>query len=301
LEAARVLSGYRFEHTLRFVTFAVEEQGLIGSYYYVSEAGSAGIDIGGAINLDMIGWDLDDNRVMEVHAGLRSDSQALGGAFLDANSIYNISLVPEFITSGATTSSDHARFWNGGYPAILVIEDFSDFNPNYHKTIDTLDQLDIPYATKFVQATVATMAELAEIIPPGLRVDHLGPAWGRPGETTTLTIQYGNAGSTPATGVVMTGTLAPAFAYLDDSSGLVVTQPVSDTLVWQIGALAPYTQGTFAITVSLAADAPPGAPLTSTVEITGSVSEDNPQDNQSVWTGLVPHVQHLPIVFKDGG
>ena len=85
LEAARVLSQYRFKHTLRFVTFAAEEQGLIGSYYYVAEARSAGTPIGGAINLDMIAWDSDDDDAMDIHAGTRSDSQALGAAFLNAN------------------------------------------------------------------------------------------------------------------------------------------------------------------------------------------------------------------------
>ncbi len=56
LEAARILSQYRFKHTLRFVTFAAEEQDLIGSCCYAAEARSAGTNIGGVINHDMVAF-----------------------------------------------------------------------------------------------------------------------------------------------------------------------------------------------------------------------------------------------------
>jgi uncharacterized repeat protein (TIGR01451 family) len=298
LEAARVLSHYRYRHTLRFVTFAGEEQGIYGSYYYVAEAHSAGTDIGGAINLDIVAWDSNDDDVMEIHAGTGDDSQDLGIAFLNANATYGISLVPEYITSGATTSSDHVRFWNRGYPAILAIEDFQDFTPYYHQTSDTLDKLDLPYATKFVQATVATLAELSEIIPPGVSVEHTGPDTVMAGTLATLSVQYANPGPDPATGIVITGTLSPGLSYVEDSSGLTVTQPVSGMIVWQVGDLASYTQSSFAVTASAQATLPAGALLTSTVDITGVTTWDDPADNRAIWTGLVPYVRYLPVVFK---
>jgi uncharacterized repeat protein (TIGR01451 family) len=300
LEAARVLGQYRYRHTLRFVTFSAEEQGLYGSYYYVAEARSAGTDIGGAVNLDMIAWDSDGDDVMEIHAGTRGDSQALGMAFLNANTIYSVSLVPETITFGATRASDHARFWNQGYPAILVIEDFQDFNPDYHQTSDTLDKLDLPYATKFVQATVATLAELAEIIPPGVNVEHTGPATAMTGTLTALTVEYANPGPNQTTGVVITDTLSPGLTYVEDNSGFAATQPDSDTVVWQVGDLAPYARGSFVVTATAEAALPVGTHLTSTVEITGLTSYDDPADNQATWTGFVPYVLHLPVVFKNG-
>jgi uncharacterized repeat protein (TIGR01451 family) len=300
LEAARVLTQHRYRHTLRFVTFAAEEQGLYGSYYYVVEARSAGTDIGGAINLDMIAWDSDENNIMEIHAGTQSDSQALGTAFLNANATYGLSLAPEYITNGATRASDHARFWSQGYPAILVIEDFQDFNPYYHKTSDTLDKLNLPYATKFVQATVATLAELAEILPPGVNVEHGGPAMVMPGRLTSLVIQYANPGPNPAAGVVITDTLGPGLTYVEDNSGYPVTQPGGGTIVWQIGDVAPYSRGSFVVTATVGAALPVGTHLTSTVEITGVTSYDDPADNRDTWTGFVPSVQHLPIVVKDG-
>jgi uncharacterized repeat protein (TIGR01451 family) len=300
LEAARVLSQYRFKHTLRFVTFSAEEQGLVGSYYYVAEAQTAGTPIGGAINLDMIAWDSDGDDAMDIHAGTRSDSQALGTAFLNANTTYGISLVPEFITMGATTASDHARFWNQGYPAILAIEDFDDFNLYYHSADDTLDTLDLSYATKFVRATVATLADLAEVLPPGVRVTHSGPSTVMAGRPLTLTIQYGNPSPNPATGVVITDILISGLSYVGDNSGFTVTQPASSTVAWQVGDVAPYSRSTFVVTASAEAALPLGTQVTSTVEITGVIAGDDPTDNQATWIGFVPYTQFLPVILKDG-
>ncbi len=300
LEAARVLSQYRFKHTLRFVTFSAEEQGLVGSYYYVAEAQAAGTPIGGAINLDMIAWDSGGGDAMDIHAGTRSDSQALGTAFLSANATYSISLVPEFITADATTASDHARFWNQGYPAILAIEDFGDFNPYYHRTSDTLDKLDLPYATKFVRATVAALADLAEVLPPGVRVTHSGPSTVIAGSPIALTIQYGNPSPNPATDVVITDTLGPGLSYTTDDSGFAPTQPISGTMVWQIGDVAPYSRSTFVVTVSTETALPAGTRLTSTVDITGTIAGDDPIDNRATWAHCVLCENFLPVIFKSG-
>ncbi len=299
LEAARVLSQYRYRHTLRFVTFSGEEQGLYGSYYYVAEARSAGTDIGGTINLDMIAWDSDGDNTMEIHAGTQGDSQALGTAFLNANTTYGVLLVPEYMTYGSTGASDHARFWSHGYPAILVIEDFQDFNPYYHQTSDTMDKLNLPYATKFVQTTVAALAELAEIMPPGVNVEHTGPSTVMTGTLTAPTVQYANPGPNPVTGVVITGTLSPGLTYVEDNSGFAVTRPSSDKLVWQVGYVAPYGRGSFVITSAVAAALPAGTLLSSTVEITGVTSWDDPRDNQATWTGFVPYVLRLPVVLRN--
>jgi uncharacterized repeat protein (TIGR01451 family) len=300
LEAARLLSRYRFRHTLRFVTFAAEEQGLIGSRDYAWQARMAGTPIGGVINLDMIAWDSNDDNLVEIHTGLLSDSQSLGVAFMDANATYAIGLVPKIIISEAGGRSDHASFWRQGYPAILVIEDHADFNPYYHRTSDTLDKLDLAYATRFVQATVATLAEVAEIIPPGVSVEHTGPEWLRPGQVTTFTLQYANPGPDLAAAVVITDTLSPELTYLADTSNLVVTQPNSDTVAWQVGELEPYTRASFVMTAALEIDVPAGAQLTSTVSISGTTAADDPADNQATWTGLVPYAYYLPAVYRDG-
>jgi hypothetical protein len=52
--AARILSHYQFEGTIRFIAFSGEEQWMVGSNAYVANAYNAGENIAAAINCDMI-------------------------------------------------------------------------------------------------------------------------------------------------------------------------------------------------------------------------------------------------------
>jgi hypothetical protein len=165
--AADILSQYDFDYTIRFVAFTGEEQGLIGSGYYAHDARNEGDNILGVLNLDMIAYDSDAYPILELHAGtIMPDSIAIANLFTDVVDTYDIGLVPQIITAGATDRSDHASFWDYGYDAILGIEDFwGDSNPNYHTTGDQLSVLNIPYFTEFVKASVGTVASMACLLP----------------------------------------------------------------------------------------------------------------------------------------
>jgi hypothetical protein len=168
LLAAAVLSSRQFEGTIRYVLFTGEEQGMRGSYYYVARAVADGDDILGALNFDMIAYDGNDDGEIQVHCGTAvTASETIGDLLIDTVSSYGLGLVPTKITSGSTGSSDHVRFWNAGYPAILGIEDtWSDFNPFYHSASDLLSNCNGPYAAAFTQAAVGTAARLAVLLPP---------------------------------------------------------------------------------------------------------------------------------------
>jgi hypothetical protein len=167
LEAARVLSRYSYSYTLRFVHFAGAEQGLLGSAHYAAQAAQRGDVIVGVINLDMIAYESvpPNDHIVEIHAGTNPASIALADVFMNQITKYGLLLRPEKVTSGATGRSDHASFWNQGYPAILGIEDFQDFNPYYHSTNDTLSRLQTQMMVEFTKACVATLAELAFVSP----------------------------------------------------------------------------------------------------------------------------------------
>jgi len=160
LTAARILGGCGFEHTVRYVLFTGEEQGLIGSYYYVADALAAGDSILGALNFDMIGYDSDDDRLMEVYSGTTESSNALGDLFVDTVAAYGLDLQPVYYRT-APSWSDQYRFWQAGYPAMVGIESFDDFNPNYHRATDILDNCDLDYMAEIVRAGVGTLARLA--------------------------------------------------------------------------------------------------------------------------------------------
>jgi hypothetical protein len=163
LEAARILSQYQFSHTLRFIHFAGEEQGMFGSVHYAAEAYQREDLIDGVINLDMIGYESvpPNDHIVEVHAGTNPASIALADALIDNAAEYSLHLAPQRITVGATSRSDHASFWNYGYAAILGIEDLQDFNPYYHSADDTLANMQTDMMVEYTKAAVATLAELA--------------------------------------------------------------------------------------------------------------------------------------------
>jgi Zn-dependent M28 family amino/carboxypeptidase len=167
LEAARILSQYKFKHTIRFVLFTGEEQGLVGSRAYAGKLASDGVQVLGVFNMDMIGYDGDSDGAFEVHAGTRDSSVRIAELLVQTLQRYEIKLAPEVLEVGATNRSDHASFWSRGYPAVLVIEDSEygatdDFNPYYHSTSDTLDKLDLSYAKRIAQVVIGAAAQLAE-------------------------------------------------------------------------------------------------------------------------------------------
>jgi predicted membrane-bound dolichyl-phosphate-mannose-protein mannosyltransferase len=59
-------------------------------------------------------------------------------------------------------------FWNYNFGAILLIEDGTDFNAYYHTINDKVQYFNMPYFLKMSKTalgTVATLAELIEIVP----------------------------------------------------------------------------------------------------------------------------------------
>ncbi|MFN2212448.1 MAG: M28 family peptidase [Anaerolineales bacterium] len=167
--AAKILNQYDFGCTLRFVNFGAEEYGLIGSKDYAQKAYCSGEDIQGVINLDMIAWNTPGSSPnMDLHA-LSSipGSNQLAITFQDVVSEYNLDLIPE-LADPVTTRSDHASFWRYEVPAILVSEDWEDFNPHYHTSDDDLESLqDIDYFTSMIKASLGTLAQEGCLVEGG--------------------------------------------------------------------------------------------------------------------------------------
>jgi hypothetical protein len=67
ISAAKIMSQYSFNHTIRFVTFSGEEQGLYGSKAYVEEAFENDDNIIAVINMDMMGYSKDVDDKVKVY------------------------------------------------------------------------------------------------------------------------------------------------------------------------------------------------------------------------------------------
>ena len=162
IEAARILSGYEFNHTLRFICFGGEEQGLYGSAHYASQASSAGDDILGVINLDMVLYAPPGDDILWVPYNTQSHGLALAMEAICDTYVPALNVNIEYGPS--MTYSDHASFWNNGYAALLAIEKEVYSNPYYHQTTDLLANYIeyFPFATNSIKGALATVAYLAE-------------------------------------------------------------------------------------------------------------------------------------------
>ncbi|MDY7076132.1 MAG: M28 family peptidase [Chloroflexota bacterium] len=174
LVAADLLADVDLVYTIRIVFFTGEEQGVWGSYYYARDVADAGEDILGVLNLDMIGWDAEGGPDIDLHShlpGVEDDSDRLADLFAAVVDVYGLDLEPQIVKDG-TRFSDHSRFWDQGYAAILAIEDYynadespaqpRDWNTNYHTANDRLSTLNLAYFREYARASLATFVHLAE-------------------------------------------------------------------------------------------------------------------------------------------
>jgi leucyl aminopeptidase len=175
LEAARVLKGRSFKRTIKLVFFSGEERGLHGSRAYAAAHADELVDAVGVINLDMFGYDADNDRCFELHVGTLPASDQLGSCLTDTIETYGLALSYDYLTQDAITASDHSSFWSADVGAVLVLENFitqdarlgcgeMDRNPNYHTEGDLPSEINLDTAFDIAQAAILTTATIAEPI-----------------------------------------------------------------------------------------------------------------------------------------
>jgi hypothetical protein len=165
LEAARVLSLYRFEETLVFIAFDREEQGLIGSAWYAQE--HRWDRIRGMISADCIGYHpYSPGDPAYSRVGVRY----YPGGIDMANGLQNALGLYAGLTgvlSQSSGGSDHVPFGSAGFTSVLVISD-AGCSPFYHMPSDSLDKLDdtdYDYGTQITRGLVGYLATEAGLAP----------------------------------------------------------------------------------------------------------------------------------------
>ncbi len=182
IEIARMLCPMRFQRTLQFVGFALEEYGYQGSRRFAHRARRGQRDILGVLDLEMVGFTSPRQR---LPAGIRARptgdfigvvgnrrSRVLVEAFVGAarRAVPSLPVESMVVTWNGylfpiVRLSDHASFWDVGMPAIMITDTAFLRNPHYHLPSDTLETLDLSFLARVVAATAATAAELARPIP----------------------------------------------------------------------------------------------------------------------------------------
>ena len=161
LIAAEIMSQYVFDHTIRFVTFSGEEQGLYGSYFYVEEANESNDNIVAVLNVDMIGFAETEDDASKIRVYEDEFSEWVTAFTTDVGEQYYDYIGLEVIPSGYSWGSDHYYFWEAGYNGIFYAE--YNFNDFYHSPADTIENMNIPYTVKCSKLIIATLAELSQL------------------------------------------------------------------------------------------------------------------------------------------
>lgn len=169
MELARVMSQYEWDKTIVFVTFAGEEQGLLGATLFAEKAAKEHMKIEAVLNNDIIGSDVAgngaiDNRRLNVFSEDPNDSTSrnLARYIKDIGERYvpgvKVDLV--FRADRFGRGGDHSALNMEGFAAVRFSTPEENF-ANQHTTTDTFANTSVPYTTRVVRVNGAVAASLA--------------------------------------------------------------------------------------------------------------------------------------------
>jgi Zn-dependent M28 family amino/carboxypeptidase len=184
LEAARALREHSCSREVRFIAFCLEEEQLLGSRGYVAHLREGGQALCGAIVLECVGYASREPGSQRVPPGIPIAVPSVGDFLAVVGNNASSSLlsafeqaanraVPALKTAALLVPgngemlrdcrrSDHAAFWDAGYPALMLTDTAEFRSPHYHRPTDRLDTLDPDFLTLVARAVVAGVAAIAE-------------------------------------------------------------------------------------------------------------------------------------------
>ena len=197
IEMACVMSKYKFNATLVFMTVAGEEQGLLGSTFFAKAARAKGLNIAGMITNDIIGSstgsdgkvvrdrvrlfaegiapmkEMSDDMLTLIRTGGENDSapRQLGRFIKDAAERYLPKFKVDLIyrRDRYLRGGDHFAFLDAGYAAVRMTEPNEDFR-HQHQNVredngvkygDLPEYVDFAYTADVARANAAALAALA--------------------------------------------------------------------------------------------------------------------------------------------
>ena len=200
LEAARVLTKYRFPGSIVYAALSGEEQGLFGGRFVAAEAKKNGWRIEAVLNNDMIGNIAGLNGVVDnttarvfsegtriVETADEAKQRRFEGGEMDSPSrnlaryidrmagyVPNLDVMMVYRLDRFGRGGHHRPFNEAGYPGVRVMET----NENYdrqHQDLrtengrvygDTIDGVDFAYAAKLTALNAVSLAGMAWAPPP---------------------------------------------------------------------------------------------------------------------------------------
>lgn len=207
IEAARVLSKYKFPATIVYAVLMGEEQGLLGGKVLAGYSKAQGWQVEANLNNDIVGNSCGSDGVCDAaHVRVFSEAvradftpeylaalRSLGGEndspsrnlsrFIDGIADrLNIGLDVRQVWRNDRfgRGGDHSEMLKAGYPAVRFSEAVENYN-NQHQDLrteagvrfgDTEDKMDFPYLARVARLNIATAAALARApAPPEVSVE----------------------------------------------------------------------------------------------------------------------------------
>ncbi|MBY0489340.1 MAG: M28 family metallopeptidase [Gemmatimonadaceae bacterium] len=171
MELARVFanSGLQFDATLVFVTWAGEEQGLVGSMAHAQTIAAQKVVVEANLNNDIVGSSLGGNGIIDaesvrIYALGPEDSMnrslaryiaRIAGVYVPSHTIRLMAREDRF-----GRGSDHSSFTAFDFPAIV----FREANENYnrqHNSEDKVEGMDFRYLAQNARVNAAAAASIA--------------------------------------------------------------------------------------------------------------------------------------------
>lgn len=209
IEAARIMSKYKFSATVIFVAVSGEEQSLLGSGFMAAKAKKEAWNIEAMLNNDMIGsnnasetqiidntklrvfseglpaFELDKNAKNIRQFGLENDGKSrqlaryvkeIGERYVDQLEVKLIYRNDRFLRGG-----DHTPFVENGFTAVRITEMNENFEHQHQdlrtekgvKYGDLIEFMDFEYLRKNTAVNIAVLANLAKApsMPTEVKVD----------------------------------------------------------------------------------------------------------------------------------
>jgi Zn-dependent M28 family amino/carboxypeptidase len=181
LEAARVLANARLKSEVLFCAFNLEELNMVGSSHFAGKLKAQRTKIRAMVSLEMVGFTDADPKGQKYPPGLgwfypgRGDFIGVVGnwrsSVLVRHFSWHLRRVPGLPVETLTVLgngfllphvrlSDHAPFWDLGYPGLLITDTAFFRNPHYHSPTDTLATLDLDFMAKVCHGVVLAVLGL---------------------------------------------------------------------------------------------------------------------------------------------
>jgi Zn-dependent M28 family amino/carboxypeptidase len=181
LEAARILAQVPLRSRVLICAFNLEELNMIGSTHLAEKLKAAGTRVQAMVSLEMVGYVDSEPGSQRYPAGLRWFYPDRGDFIGIIANLKSVSLlrqvggemrrvaglpVQTLTVPGkgelipAVRLSDHAPFWDAGYPALMITDTAMFRNPHYHTVGDSLDTLNLEFMAKVCEGVIRAVREL---------------------------------------------------------------------------------------------------------------------------------------------